>query len=462
MTQQDVLKRMVAEIEALIRDESHVPNLPTAEGDLGKLSCAIAELTRLLESRFSQLHRLMQLTEQINTGLVIDEVLEQLFVSFRDLIPYDLIGVALIDTDGAKVSARWEKSLAANVKLATGFSALLLGSSLQQIARTGQPRILNDLTAYLAEHPGSKATQLIVAEGVRSSLTCPLTILGKCVGFMFFSSFHKETYRSLHIDLFRSIAGQLSMIIEKGRIYEMALQSKQESDRLLLNVLPACIATRLKAGESQIADWHQATSIGFVDIVGFTEMAANAPADKVVAVLNRVFSAFDTVCQFHGVEKIKTMGDAYMFASGVPTSRDDHIEAAVQAGLDMLEIVSRSLTREGMKIKIRIGIASGPVIAGVIGTTKFFYDVWGDTVNLASRLESQGVIGRIQVNTAVYEKLKDRLEFEALGPIDLKGKGGIHSFLVRTGSAGLRPSAVPHASALLSERRTRLEPLLPG
>jgi class 3 adenylate cyclase len=458
---QDVIvKNMVAEIEALIRDDSHVPVLPRAEGHLGKLSRAIGDLTHLLESRFGQLHRLMQLTEKINTGLVIDEVLEQLFVSFRDVIPYDRIGFALIDAVGEKVTARWARSLATTVKLSVGFSAPLHGSSLQQIMDTGQPRILNDLSTYLAGRPDSHSTRLIVAEGIRSSLTCPLTAMGKRVGFMFFSSFQKDTYRSVHADLFQAIAGQLSMIVEKGRIYEMVLQSKRESDRLLLNVLPASIATRLKAGETQIADRYAEATIVFADIVGFTELASRAPADTVVGILNRVFSAFDAVCEYHGVEKIKTIGDAYMFASGVPTRRGDHLEAAVQAAIDLQAILQHATTREGAGIQVRIGIASGPVVAGIIGTTKFSYDVWGNTVNLASRMESHGVAGRIQVTDEIREKLKELVEFESRGPIDLKGKGSTDSYLIKSCAGGLRPSALPHAVAALTDRRSRLEPIV--
>ena len=452
--QESILKSMVAQVEALIRDDSHVPNLPVAEGDLGKLSRAIGELTNLLEARFEQLHRLMQLTERINAGLVVEEVLEQLFVSFRDVIPFDRIGVALVDPDGKRIRARWARSLASSVRLPVGFSAPLSGSSLQEIMNTGRPRILNDLRGYLAAHPNSHATQLIVAEGVQSSLTCPLTAMGKRVGFMFFSSFSKDTYRSVHADLFLAIAGQLSTIIEKGRIYELVLQSKKESERLLLNVLPASIATRLKAGDGLIADWHAETTVAFADIVGFTEMASHASAVTVVGVLNRIYSAFDAICAYHGVEKIKTVGDAYMFAGGVPLARDGHLEATMQAALDMLEFVANhAVTREGFKVRVRIGIATGSVIAGVIGTSKFSYDVWGDTVNVASRMESYGVPDRIHVTAEVYEQLRDRIDFEARAPIEMKGKGVVTSYLVRACAAPLCQSALPSAIATLSRRR---------
>jgi len=456
--QDAIVQNIVAEIEAVIRDDSHVPVLPAVEGDLGKLSRAIGELTRLLEERFDQLHRLMQLTEQINAGFVIDEVLDQLFASFRDVLPYDRIGVALLDPDGRHVTARWARSLAASVRLPVGFTASMDGSSLKQIITTGRPRIINDLEAYLEAHPQSHASRLVVAEGVRSSLTCPLTAMGKQVGFMFFSSFQRDTYRSVHADLFVAIAGQLSTIIEKGRIYEMVLQSKKESERLLLNVLPASIAARLKAGQTQIADRHEEATIVFADIVGFTEMASHQPADVVVGILNRVYSAFDAVCGFHGVEKIKTIGDAYMFASGVPNARTDHLEAAVQAAIDMLAVIERTPMRQQFKARVRIGIATGPVIAGVIGTTKFAYDVWGDTVNMASRMESQGVADRIQVTAAVYEKLKDRLGFETREGLDIKGKGATTGYLLAACPVPLRVSAVEFVSAALRQR-VRLAPL---
>ena len=244
--QEVIVKNMVAEIEAVIRDDSHVPDLPPAEGELGKLSLAIVELTHLLEARFAQLHRLMELTGQVNTGMVIDEVLEQVFVSFRDVIPYDRIGVALIDPDGEHVRARWARSLATQVMLPVGFSAPLEGSSLQQVMTTGQPRILNNLEAYLADPPDSHSTRLVVAEGVRASLTCPLTAMGKSVGFIFFSSFRRDAYRAVHADLFVAIAGQLSTIIEKGRVYELVLQAQKESERLLAKL------TRMNAGKDRL------------------------------------------------------------------------------------------------------------------------------------------------------------------------------------------------------------------
>jgi class 3 adenylate cyclase len=394
----------------------------------------------------------LRLTGQINAGLVIDDVLEQVFVSFRDVIPFDRIGVALLDASGERVKARWAKSLAENIQLPIGYSAPLSGSSLQKIILTGKPRVLNDMEAYLAEHPVSHSSRLIVAEGIRSSLTCPLTAMGKHIGFMFFSSFAKDTYQQAHIDLFLEIAGQLSMIIEKGRIYELVLQAKRQSDQLLLNVLPASIATRLKAGETLIADRHADATILFADIVGFSAIASQMAAERIVAMLNRVFSAFDALCEFHGVEKIKTIGDAYMLASGVPLPRPDHAEVAVCVALDMLELVKFIAEQDRINLDVRIGMASGAVVAGVIGVAKFSYDVWGDTVNIASRMESNGLPGRIQVSEAIRDRLKDSMVFEERGKIDLKGLGLTTCFLVKAAKSGdVHSSGVVHAIKAMHE-----------
>jgi class 3 adenylate cyclase len=452
---------MVAEVEALKRGDFRQAELPAAEGDLGKLAQALNELSSLLEARFNQLHRLLLLTEQINAGLVIDDVLEQVFVSFRDVIPFDRIGVALLDDTGERVKSRWARSLASTIQLPVGYSAPLIGSSLQKIILTGEPRVLNDLEAYLATHPDSKSSQLIVAEGVRSSLTCPLTAMGKHIGFMFFSSFKKNTYRQIHVDLFREIAGQLSTIIEKGRIYEMVLKSKKQSDRLLLNVLPNSIATRLKLGETRIADWHSDATILFADIVGFTAISSRMSAESTVATLNRVFSAFDALCEFHGVEKIKTIGDAYMLAAGIPVPREDHVEVAAQLALDMLELVKFVSVQEHINLDVRIGMASGPVVAGVIGVAKFSYDVWGDTVNMASRMESNGVPGRIQVTADVHDRLRKSLVFEERGTLDLKGIGSTRCYFVKAATASsVYSSGVTHAVTAMrqheqNERRAR-------
>ena len=209
--------------------------LPLEPGvdEIGQLGQALRTLGDRLEEKFLELAELARVTERANAGLLLDEVLDDVYESFRPLIPYDRIGFSLIDDDKATVWARWARSEAEEMRITKGFSAPLEGSSLQRIIDTGEPRILNDLPGYLADHPCSESTQLIVEEGMHSSLTCPLIALGKPIGFMFFSSMRPGTYRNVHVELFLQIARQLSLIVEKSRIYQELLDLNELKDRFL-------------------------------------------------------------------------------------------------------------------------------------------------------------------------------------------------------------------------------------
>jgi class 3 adenylate cyclase len=210
-----------------------------------------------------------------------------------------------------------------------------------------------------------------------------------------------------------------------------ALASEQErSERLLLNVLPASIAARLKQTEGVIADGFSEVTVLFADLVDFTRRSQRITPEQVVATLNGLFTAFDQLAQQRGLEKIKTVGDAYMVAGGLPDPRPDHAEAMAEMALAMREEVTRHPDPGGQPLAVRIGIDTGPVVAGVIGTTKFSYDLWGDTVNTASRMESSGVPGRIQVTARTYQRLKDSYRFKRRGAIPVKGKGDIVTYFL--------------------------------
>ncbi len=196
-------------------------------------------------------------------------------------------------------------------------------------------------------------------------------------------------------------------------------EEKARSEELLLNILPRPIADRLKSENQPIADGFSNVTVLFADIVGFTKMAEFKPPEEVVGMLNGIFSSFDALCEMHGVEKIKTIGDAYMAAAGIPTPSPTHAEKVAEMALDMMEAV-REFPFEGLQI--RIGINSGPVVAGVIGSSKFIYDLWGDAVNRASRMEAYGLTDNIQVSEETYDLLKDKYEFRKRGTIVIKRK----------------------------------------
>ena len=216
------------------------------------------------------------------------------------------------------------------------------------------------------------------------------------------------------------------------KAWQEALHYEQEqAERLLLNILPKLIAQRLKQLESTIADNFEEVTVLFADIVGFTELSARFPPAQVVELLNRIFSAFDELSDYYGLEKIKTIGDAYMVVGGLPTPRPDHAEAIANMALDMQRVITKFNDQNNQTLSIRIGINTGPVVAGVIGIKKFSYDLWGDTVNIASRMESQGLPDKIQVTEFTYKKLQDNYLFEERGTIQVKGKGKMTTYFLR-------------------------------
>jgi adenylate cyclase len=218
--------------------------------------------------------------------------------------------------------------------------------------------------------------------------------------------------------------------LRETRRARLAMEAEYErSERLLTNILPATIAQRLKdPSRNIIADKYDDASILFADIAGYTKRASDTTPSDLVRFLDRLYTDLDALVDRHGLEKVKTSGDSYMVVSGVPEPRDDHIEALACLALDMADAVADLKDPQGREVPLRIGLAAGPVVAGVVGARKFFYDVWGDAVNVAARMETTDVEGRIQVPQDVYERLNHAFLLEERGKVDVKGKGVMHTW----------------------------------
>lgn len=228
-----------------------------------------------------------------------------------------------------------------------------------------------------------------------------------------------------------NIVGPATAIFLTMMYFVNAFRREHErSESLLLNILPGPIAERLKRGDEVIADAHQEVTILFADIVGFTKLAAESGPQQLVVLLNALFSSFDHLTAHYGLEKIKTIGDAYLVAAGLPAPRPDHAAAIADLALDMRAEAARISGELGVPLSLRIGINSGPVVAGVIGVRKFTYDLWGDAVNTASRMESQGVENCIQMTESTYQRLKSDFECEARGSIAVKGKTEMQTYFL--------------------------------
>ncbi|WP_082681019.1 adenylate/guanylate cyclase domain-containing protein [Mycolicibacterium novocastrense] len=221
------------------------------------------------------------------------------------------------------------------------------------------------------------------------------------------------------------VVATLWFALREIRRARLAMEAEYErSERLLANILPATIAERLKdPTRTVIADRYDDASILFADIAGYTERASDTNPCDLVRFLDRLYTDLDALVDRHGLEKVKTSGDSYMVVSGVPHPRPDHLEALACLALDMADAVADLRDPRGRKVPLRIGLAAGPVVAGVVGARKFFYDVWGDAVNVASRMETTDVEGRIQVPQDVYERLRSTFVLEPRGEVEVKGKG---------------------------------------
>jgi adenylate cyclase len=314
---------------------------------------------------------------------------------------------------------------------------LCFGVMISQIA------LLTTMLALSSSVPAlyNQATELWTVLGVASFVVCGgsfvdgllLALCTICAFFVSVTFLHPEppTVLLFHFAWLVSTLGLVALAsFVLDRMQHLAwwqaqeLQVAEERIRSLLhNVLPTSIAARKLAGESTISDNFSEASVLFADVVGFTSLSARLESKQVVAMLNELFSRFDRIVARYGLEKIKTIGDCYMAAGGIPHAIPDHLNRIADAALHMRDEATQVRVPDGSKLEIRIGIHAGPVCAGVIGETKFIFDVWGDTVNMASRMESHGAAGRIQVTEPVRAALHDKYDFVGPKTVDVKGKG---------------------------------------
>jgi PAS domain S-box-containing protein len=281
---------------------------------------------------------------------------------------------------------------------------------------------------------------LYVRAGRREELDVFLRLYGEVTGFE--SQIYRKDGSKIWIsETMRAVkdgTGQLLYyegivqdITEQRETEAELLYHRRESERLLLSILPQSIAQHLKRKPETIADSFSNVTVLFADLVSFTAFSTRVSAVELVRLLNQIFSAFDQLAEKFGLEKIKTIGDEYMAASGLPLPRPDHIEAAAEMALAMQQVVQQFKYNSGDPIQLRIGIHTGPVVAGVIGKKKFAYDLWGETVNLASRLQTQGLPGEIQVSSSIYDHLRPNYWLESRGSLLVRGYGELSTYWLR-------------------------------
>ncbi|MEM9538487.1 MAG: adenylate/guanylate cyclase domain-containing protein [Cyanobacteria bacterium P01_E01_bin.42] len=307
----------------------------------------------------------------------------------------------------------------------TGTVVLQVGMGLAgRVWESGYPQWIADLSGDTDFGLDSAAAR----SGLRSAFAFPIQSGNEMLGVMGFFGREKLPPDENLLQMMAATGNQLGQFIKRKQA-EAALREQQEkSEMLLLNILPPSIADRLKEEPATIADSFEEVTVLFADLVGFTEMSARLSPIEVVEELNTIFFEFDRLTERYQLEKIKTIGDAYMVVGGLPEVREDHAEIVAEMALAMQEAIAKINREKQQDIAIRVGICTGSVVAGVIGMKKFIYDLWGDTVNTASRMESHGKAGYIQVTETTYQKLCDRYSFEERGLIPIKGKGDMKTY----------------------------------
>jgi class 3 adenylate cyclase len=332
-------------------------------------------------------------------------------------------------------------------------AAAIVPQGLARITlKRGEPLRFDDALT----DPSFERDPCVEQRGVRSILSLPLRSGNTQRGALYLE--HRAAaaaFRPEHATLLEHLSTQMAIALTNALLYERleearrALEQRVEertrelqtalnelsasydrSERLLLNILPASVAQRLKSGAEQIADRYEEATVLFADLVGFTALAASQSAQETVRLLSDIFSSFDHSVGTYGLEKIKTIGDAYMVAGGVPTFVADHTERVLHFALEMLRRIELYNARMGAQLRLRIGVHRGPLVAGVIGAQKFTYDIWGDTVNVASRMESTGEPGRVHVSEAVALSMARSFEFERRGLVSVKGRGEMMTYFL--------------------------------
>jgi len=421
----------------------------SAQNRLMRIQNELQNSNSKLEKSIRNLHLLSELGKVITSSLDAKKILQELYNQLKDEMDLDIISVGSYDAESDSVKFKF--SLNQGSYVPSIFLENLNDDNYSSICIRGNKEvILDDITLESPERIAGLRKQW--GEDIRSIVYIPLKVEDRVVGVFTIQSRNANAYNYQQLNIIRSLASYLGIGLDNADAYrslskrnkdlksslekvrslnENLAIERQKSENLLLNILPGPIAERLKSGEEIIADSFEDASVLFADIAGFTVLSSKMnDASKLVSILNDIFRDFDNITQELGLEKIKTIGDCYMLAGGIPNAAPDHLERMAEAALRFCEVFEKIKNNWGYEINVRIGIHTGEVVAGVIGKYKFVYDLWGDTVNIASRMESHGHVGKVHVSKQVFNRLQDKYNFEARGEIEVKGKGKMETWFL--------------------------------
>ncbi len=417
----DVLLQIAKEVAAL---------LDPAASERTRFGDVLAHLALQLDAIHQEQQLLRALTDRLADGVRLETIGEHLFEALSAFLPFDFLSIALFEDDGTVLRERWARARDthdADILLAVG---KIDGTTLVPVVEQQRPRIVNDLREFVAGHPFAYAVRDRVARGFRSNMACPLVVDGKVIGMVFLTSRQLNGYEPAHAVRYQRVIGAVSSAVERVLKLESAAQEHAFTDALLSEMVPERVLRRLKLQRRTVAEHVPDAGVLFVDIVGFTSWSPAVDPHKVVEALDGLFRAFDDICRDLGVQKLRTIGDAYVVVSGIATGDPDHLLRLVKAALRMVNVAEQHLDATGKPIAVRAGLASGELVAGVLGGRVPHYDVWGPTVNLASRIEHAAQPGTVHVDPITAERIRLEVDAASLGPKPLRGFGSVEVFSV--------------------------------
>lgn len=401
---------------------------PVIIEDMGE---ALVALGDRLDHKFAEIKALSEITQRVNAGMFFDEVLNHVFESFTAIIPYNRIGIALLEENKSGqtlVRAQWGRADYEPMLLEKGYAGLLERSTLQTVADTQMPRIINDLEGYLGRNEKSASSRLIVREGIRSSLTCPLVINNEVTGFIFFSSLNTGEYRDQHMELYAQIAGELALTLEKSRAYEdLYLRNEFITKVFGQHVTNEVAAAALSSdGPLTLGGERRKVTVLMADLRGFTPMSEQMSPEEVVDALNVFLGSMTEVIMGHGGNIDNFIGDAIMAVFGVPMAKEDDAARAVACAIEMqnaMAMVNAKIEgRDLPDLKMGIGLSTGDVVAGNIGSEmRVKFSVIGAVVNLAARIEGMASGGQVFASEATLDDVRSAARVAGSLNVQLKG-----------------------------------------
>ncbi|MFB5651822.1 adenylate/guanylate cyclase domain-containing protein [Leptospira wolffii] len=444
------LKSLATSYESLLKQSTKIMKIgDSTQHRLLKTQEELTDSNIMLEAAYMDLKLVTEIGRIITSSLEPKVIIQSVYENTKSIVPMDVLAFGTYDEEKQEIKYKF-CVIDGRYTPAPSVDPLNEDNPSSYCVKNARELVTQDIETDFPQYIADIRKHF--GENTKSATYFPLKVEDRLIGILTVHSYSKNAFIDNQLNILRTLANYVAIGVDNADAYRTLTkrnkelkdslekievlnksieEERQKSENLLLNILPRSIAERLKGGEGVIADYFPSSTVLFADIVGFSKLTTKIQTPtRLVEILNRIFTEFDVIADKYKLEKIKTIGDCYMLAGGIPVTSEDHADKAARAALDMLHRLEELKPELEFEFNVRIGLHTGEVVAGVIGKNKFVYDLWGDSVNTASRMESHGATGRIHVSESVYQALKDKYTFEDRNIIEVKGKGPMHTYFL--------------------------------